>query len=178
MLWLGVKLSSVFCLSPMPALLARVLDANPAQWLGPCSLLPDCPNAWYRLSLRLLRAAALGRSFLLLVRSDADRMSLACRISPGPAIGFDLPVAGSCIRTLYMSWVCLLFLQGLFPWSFPRSLRWDPCPTSTCQPPCTRLGLNPFQELRLETPIQRAIQCIQIKCLKDYKELSVVNVLA
>ena len=40
------------------------------------------------------------------------------------------------------------------------------------------LGLNPFRELRLETPIQRDIQCKQIKCLKDCKELSIVTVLA
>ena len=122
----------------MPALLARVLDVNPAQWLGPCSLLPDCPNAWYHLSLRLLRAAALGRSFLLLVWSDTDRMSLACRMSPGPAIGFDLPVAGSCIRTLWI-WaesVCSSF-KGYFP-----GVSLDPYDETPAWPPPVSLHVH------------------------------------
>lgn len=136
MLWLGVKLSSVLGLSPMPAFLAWVLDTNPAQWLGPCSLLPGCPNAWYCLSLKLLRAAAPGRSFLLLARADADRTSPACCMSPVPAIGFDLPVAGSCIRTLciWAESVCSSF-KGCFP----------------------RVGSEPFQGAQVGNPLYKEI---------------------
>lgn len=126
----------------MPTLLAWVLDVNPAQWLGPCSLLPACPSAWYFLSLRFLWAAdpgpllpAPGLVWCWLYVSCWPYVTCL----PVPAAGFDLPAAGPCIRTL-CTWaksVCSSFKGSYFP-----RVSLDPYDETPARPPRVSLHVH------------------------------------